>query len=370
MGVFTLGDTDWDQLTREFQKWVNDQPGEGSTKVLSIRPASSGSGFSNESHLAVLERQGARERIIIRTGPASGSPNFFPDFDLYRQFRVTQTLHDRSNLPVPSCSWYEENPALFGSPFYVMEFIEGEIPSDMPLHTTAGFMVDASDEERGVLWWSTIEALARVATLDWRSAGLEFLDAGAADGRRSLRLARYWADYFRWATDDEPPSDFEEAERIRQWLFDNAPEHEPVGLIWGDSRFGNIIYREYRPAALLDWEMATIGNPECDLAYFLFHEAMNVIGNNNPQDVRPRLGGFPGHRETIERYEDLTGRPATNLPYYWVLNGYKVISLGQRAYSFMQRTGMLSRDEVAAMRKLPVLTDWVFRAIDGEFPQV
>ncbi|MFD0856369.1 phosphotransferase, partial [Actinomadura adrarensis] len=99
----------------------------------------------------------------------------------------------------------------------------------------------------------------------------------------------------------------------------NRPEEpDPPVMLWGDSRIGNIIFRDGRPRAVLDWEMAVLGAPEEDLAWFMF------IDKHHSQGMEvPRLAGFPSYEATVARYEELLGRPMRNLEYYEILSGFK-----------------------------------------------
>ena len=95
-------------------------------------------------------------------------------------------------------------------------------------------------------------------------------------------------------------------------------EHPPV-LLWGDARIGNMIFGEGGvPKAVLDWEAATFGQPEEDLAWYLYldrHHSEGVYAE--------RLDGFPAGTETIARFEELLGRPVRDMPFYEVLSGFK-----------------------------------------------
>jgi len=93
-------------------------------------------------------------------------------------------------------------------------------------------------------------------------------------------------------------SRFNNRRRIRA----NKPARRRTGLVWGDARIGNIIYDGTRPAAVVDWEMATLGDPEEDLGWFLFLDRHHSEGLE-----QPRLEGFPSYEETVAAYEERTG---------------------------------------------------------------
>src|SRR5206468_38805 len=123
----------------------------------------------------------------------------------------------------------------------------------------------------------------------------------------------YYDDYYAWALDQSPGRVKNPiADAAFAWVRDNRPSgDEPLHLCWGDSRFGNQLFRDFRCVAVLDWEMVTLGNPVQDLAWWIFldrhfSEALGV----------PRLAGFPSYEATTERWQELTGLPADHLDFY------------------------------------------------------
>ncbi len=370
MGVFTSASIDWVELGAAFGRWIAKKD-PASPETLAFRPASDASGYSNETFLATLGyADGGRKDIIVRAGPGNDAPGFFPSYDMHRQYAVMNALGAQGQVPVPSCRWYDEDESLFGTPFFVMDMVEGDIPKDHPLFTTKGFVFDGSTAQRRTLWDSTVEAIAAVGTTDWQGAGLKFLDWPSSGKSRTHQLLDYWDDYYRWAIGDAAvPKDDGEVAEISRWLREHAPVDDPVGLVWGDSRFGNIIYRDFCPTALLDWEMATINNPLMDLTYFFFHEQLNVAGMSNMADARPRLIGFPSHAETIAHYERLTGREAREARYYWVMNGYKLRVMAERAFRMFQSVSKQSDEQVARHREVYPVIGWTRMAMDSaSFP--
>jgi aminoglycoside phosphotransferase (APT) family kinase protein len=100
---------------------------------------------------------------------------------------------------------------------------------------------------------------------------------------------------------------------------DNRPAtDEPRALCWGDSRIGNIIFKDYRAAAVLDWEMVTLGDPAQDLGWWLFLDRHHAEGSG-----APRLPGFPSRDATVARWVERTGRSAAELEFYEVFAGFR-----------------------------------------------
>src|SRR5262249_10864885 len=146
---------------------------------------------------------------------------------------------------------------ILGSAFYVMNKTDGVIPSEVPPYHAFGLCFDATPARRAALWWSGVETLARIHRLDWQRLGLSFLGE-PGDGTRPLdRQLAYQERYLSWTRGNTPQPVLEAA---LTWLKRNRFAPERVALCWGDSRMPNMIFRNDQVAAVLDWEMAFIGD--------------------------------------------------------------------------------------------------------------
>lgn len=292
----------------------------GATNVILSTLTLPGAGFSNETYLAeaTWEEKARRQEaaLVIRLDPAEYA--VFPAYDLMRQCRILHALA-ATDVPVPRVRWTETNAGVLGSPFYVMDRVAGDIPPDVPPYHAVGVCVDATPERRARLWWSGIETLARIHALDWPALGLDFLGVPPA-GRAALdpQLA-----YYTTFLDDVART---EAQPILTaalaWLRANRYVPERIALCWGDSRLPNMIFRHDAVVAVLDWEMAFLGDPEADLGWWIFLDWANSEGFGIP-----RLPGFPTAAETIARYEALSGRRVRQARYneMWAAFRYGVI---------------------------------------------
>jgi len=129
-------------------------------------------------------------------------------------------------------------------------------------------------------------------------------------------------------------------EAIWEWLIANRPDEDSdVVLCWGDSRVGNIIWDDFSPVAVLDWEMATLGQPELDLGWWLYFDRQFTEGLNVP-----RPPGFPTHEATVERYAELVGRPVRNLEYYEIFSGFRFAVIMCRLTDLLVESGQLPED--------------------------
>ncbi len=215
-------------------------------------------GFSNDTLLFDLvcreDGRETRRELVVRIEP--GGIRVFPHYDLRQQFRVLRALAS-TDVPVPEVFWQEDDPRVLGAPFYVMARVAGRIPSDTPPYHAQGFVAELAPEERTGLWWSGIETLARIHRLDWRSLRVvEGIRPDASPLRAQLEDYRKFLD---WAAQGRRHA---ASEAGLAWLERRAPAApEPRALCWGDARLGNMIFRDARCVAVLDWEMVTLGNP-------------------------------------------------------------------------------------------------------------
>jgi aminoglycoside phosphotransferase (APT) family kinase protein len=252
------------------------------------------------------------ERLVAKVAPTGFQ--IFPDPRFAEQFRLLQILAGTA-IPVPAVHWHEPDPAALGAPFYVMSRIDGDVPTDMPPYHQDGWLTAASPAERESIWWSGVSVLTQVHALDVAKLGLDFVDQVSYGPTGLRQRLAYYEHYLDWAYDGTVPV----AQQALRWLHEHRPDEtrDPV-LLWGDSRIGNIIFSGGRAAAVLDWEMATLGQPEEDLAWFL------LLDRHHSEGVgAARLPGFPDAAQTITRYEQVAGRKLAHMDYYEVLSAMK-----------------------------------------------
>ena len=275
------------------------------------------SGFSSEIMMIdVTHDGGQREELAVRVAPQHYQ--VFPDVRFEEQYRLMRILQQRTDIPVPPIRWYERDAAVLGAPFFVMGRIEGRVPTDMPPYHTGGWVTEIAPDERAAMWWSALDIVSRLHRLDPRALDLGFLDQPEWGAAGLAQRLGFYEHYMNWAYPGPKPT----AVKALDWLKANRPdpadEHEPV-LLWGDARIGNVIFAPGGAArAVLDWETATLGQPEEDLAWYLY------LDRHHSEGVYvPRLDGFPTAAETIARYEVLLGRDMRHMAYYEVLSGFK-----------------------------------------------
>lgn len=278
-----------------------------------------------------------RRELVARLRPTGFG--IFPEYDVGRQFRIQRALQDaETGVPVAPMHWLETDERFLGVPFYVMGRVEGRIPTDNPTYHAGGWLTEVEPAEREALWWSGLEVLARIHRLDWGGLGLDLPGAAyAAHAGAALdgQLA-YWERYLDWLGGPVLELAAPALERLRG----SRPRPEgPAALSWGDSRIGNMIFRDGRCRAVLDWEMAGLAPPEMDLGWWLFMDHHHSAGVG-----APRLPGFPDRAATVARYAEHLGRPVRDLPWYELFAAFRFTAIMARVGQQLRHYGLLPAD--------------------------
>lgn len=281
-------------------------------------------GYSN---LTYLLRVGDRELVLRR--PPFGS-EVATAHDMGREFRVLSALAPvwpKAPRPLLHC----DDPGVLGAPFYVMERVRGVVLRSRP---PAG--VELTPAVLAGLSGSFVETLAELHGLDYRAAGLE--DLGRPEGYVA-RQVHGWIRRYRAARTDDVP----EVEETAAWLAENLPPEDPsgarAGLLHNDFKYDNLVLAPddlTRVLAVLDWEMATVGDPWMDLGSSLAY----WIDPEDPDELRspavPHLTALPGNlrrSELVARYVDLTGRePVADPVFYFAYGQLKLAGIVQQIY--------------------------------------
>jgi aminoglycoside phosphotransferase (APT) family kinase protein len=271
-----------------------------------------GDGHSN---LTYLVSDGTRE-VVVRRPPPPPVPAGAND--MLREATFMAGLAD-SAVPVPRVLAVAGAGDVLDVPFYVMSFADG------PIVTTATPHPLDSPSSRREIGESLVDTLADLHSMDWRAAG--FGELGRPEGfneRHLRRMARLIAD-----TDGGIPADFV---AIEAWLGTHVPVEAGASVIHNDFRIGNVVLASDLPGrvlAVLDWELATLGDPLFDLGYFL----ATVPEEGEPLTPTGRLGtamledGYPTRQELAARYAARTGLSLSMLPWYSALALWKLAVL-------------------------------------------
>ena len=310
---------DFDATHGQLTGWLARKLPGGGRPELSALTIPQGAGHSNETVLfeAAWDENGGRrvQRFVVRIRPG-GPRGVFPEYDMRLQFDCMALLGKHTTIPVPRVLWFEDDAAVLGQPFYVMEHVDGVVPSDNPPFAIAGWLAEAAPEDQARLWRSSLEVLARLHQLDWRAIGLGFLDRPRHGAPGFDQQLGYYAEYLPWAEAGRPQPLLRET---FAWLRAHEPSAlGPAGLNWGDARISNMMYRDFAPVAVLDWEMACLGPPEVDLAWFWFLTWFLTEGLGIPN-----LPGFPDRDGTAAIYERCSGRTPRHMDYFEVWAAFR-----------------------------------------------
>lgn len=229
---------------------------------------------------------------------------------------VVQRELAQNNLPVCKTYFYEEDETVLGSPFYVMEYVDGRVPPDEPSYHHMGWVAELSNDDRARLCRNSLTALARLHRLDPNDLSLGKLFERAKPGvTYNDWMLDHWNQYHKWTRGDAP---YPEISRALEWLASNKIKNEPLSISWGDSRLGNTIFQGTECAALIDFDIVHLAAPEKDLAWWLTLDFMSVRRAENK-----KLPGWPSFEALIATYEDAGDRVVDRgrLHYYTVFAG-------------------------------------------------
>lgn len=264
----------------------------------------------------VLRFSNGGRDYVLRHPPAKPRPN--SNRLLEREVRLLTALAG-SDVPHPAVVAACTDLSVVGGVFYVMEAVDGFNPTvSMPEEAAASASV------RHRMGLEMIDGLVALAAVDPIAKGLG--DFGKLDGFLERQVSR-WAgelqSYERFTGWDGPAA-LGDVVAVGRWLTDNLPPDMQPGIIHGDYHVGNCIFAEDgRLNAIVDWEMATLGDPLVDLGRLLV--SWPTAGEAKPQTMRVApLDGFPTPPEMIARYAERSGRSLTHLPWFEVLACYKL----------------------------------------------
>ncbi len=309
--------TDHSRYSQALQTWMTKAFPERENFTVTDIEVPVATGFSNMTIMfdGSWTRDGHdySQRYVARIEPQDGGmfPPQTPDcqVSVEVQYRAMKAVAAARVAPMPQLYGYEPDAAVLGAPFFVMEFVEGRIASDVPRFSEAGFMKEeATPEERSRAALSAIEIIASINTIDWRSAGLGWLDPS---GIGEPTMATQFDLYRELVTSELAGRRHDVFWAGLEWLEANDPGDDRIGFTWGDARLGNMILRDYRPVAVLDWEVCSLIPTEADIGWWLMFDRMSFdyLGID-------RLEGYPTRAEMIKHYKECSGLTVLN-PHYW-----------------------------------------------------
>jgi aminoglycoside phosphotransferase (APT) family kinase protein len=277
------------------------------------------SGYSNLTYLLTM---GDREMVLRR--PPFGT-KAKTAHDMGREYRILKALHPIfPYCPEPLA--YAEDTSIIGCPFYVMERLHGIIlRKDLP----PGFSLTRDQLRR--LFEKLLEVQLELHSIDYKKIGLE--NFGKPEGY-VRRQVEGWCKRYRAARTDDAP-DFED---VMAWVNDKMPEDSSrPAIIHNDYRLDNMVLDERDPMkviGVLDWEMATIGDPIMDLGSTLAY----WVQKDDPAELHvlrnmpTHIDGVPTREEMVEKYAEKSGRPISNFDFYYCFGIFRLAGIAQQIY--------------------------------------
>ena len=275
-------------------------------------------GHSNEVHLVHFDGNSWALRRPPR-GPLLPTAH-----DMMREYRVVKALQE-SAVPVPRVYASCDDPSYIGAPFYLMEYMRGDVVRADNKH-----FAQTPDLRRQVSE-QMVDVLVALQEVDWRAAGLEGF--GRPDGYLERQLKR-WTDQLERTIPHTRPLPV--MEKVKEWLRARIPESPAPTIVHGDYKLDNVMFdpKSARAIAVLDWEMSTIGDPLADFGWMLTYwpdptdrASGGVIASMQAAE------GWLTRREMIDRYERRTGRAMSDFPFYQAFALFKLAIIMEGSYA-------------------------------------
>jgi aminoglycoside phosphotransferase (APT) family kinase protein len=261
----------------------------------------------------------------IRRGDVHGALRIPPptapesrDDGILREWRITAALEGTDVPHTPAIAMCEDKSVL-GRSFYVMGFVDGWSPMGIERGKwPAPFDTDL-DARKG-LAYQLVEGIALLGSVDWQAKGLQ--DLGRPDGFHERQVDR-WSTFLERIKGRELPG-FDEA---AAWLRAHRPIDYIPGLMHGDYQFANVMFRHGAPArlaAIVDWEMGTVGDPKLDLAWMVQSWPEDTNAPDAGFSSYVDLAGMPSRAELLAHYAEVSGRQVDDIDYYVILAKWKL----------------------------------------------
>ena len=269
-------------------------------------------------------RRGDLHAALRIPPPSAPAPR---DEGILREWRIIDALGGTDVPHTPAIAVCED-PGVLGRTFYLMGYVEGWSPMN-----TDGWPgpFDTDLEARAGLAYQLVEGIALLSKVDWKAKGLAGL--GRPEGFHERQVDR-WTAFLERIKGRELPG-YDEAAR---WLRAHRPIDYVPGIMHGDYQFANVMYRHGPPArlaAIVDWEMGTVGDPKLDLGWVVhpWPEDPDVVDDGfSYVDMK----GMPSRSQVLAHYAEVSGRQVDDIDYYMVLAKWKLAVVLEQGF---QRAG-------------------------------
>lgn len=274
-------------------------------------------GFSNLTYLLQIEGK----EMVLRRPPVGAIKR---GHDMGREYRVLSKLQAAFSK-APKAFVYTEDLEIIGAPFYLMEKIEGIV-----LTHKEALKRNISPAVFPTIANSWLDTFVELHQVDYEAVGLG--DLGKPQGYVERQVTNWGKQYLKAATQD-----IAEAQQVMTWMESNQPKEYDFSLIHNDYKYDNVVFADDRwesVAAVLDWEMCTLGDPLMDLgtsiAYWSMASDNDFITKGWPSPTA--LEGNPGREKIVELYAQKSGRPVNHLVFYYAYGLFKIAVIVQQIY--------------------------------------
>lgn len=301
--------------------WMDDNGLPGKGEPIEQRFLSGGS--QNE----IYEIRRGDERCVMRIPPPTAPAN--RNAGILREWRIIEAL-DGTDVPHTPAVAMCDDASVLGRPFYLMGLVDGWSPMDERSGWPAPF--DADLDARAGLAFQLVEGIALLSKVNWRARGLEGL--GRPDGFHERQVDRWTAFLERIKGRELPGFDVAAA-----WLREHRPLDYISGIMHGDYQFANVMYHHGAPArlaAIVDWEMGTVGDPKLDLGWVVQGWPDNTDSSEPGELSYVDLTGMPSREQVLEHYAEVSGRQVDDIDYYVILAKWKLAVVLEQGF---QRAG-------------------------------
>ena len=337
---------DADDVRTRLTAWLATVLPEGADPTVELHSSVQENGLSSETVLldATWTEGGKQQagQYVARVAPATEDLPVFEQYALQDQYDAIRLVGERTDVPVPQVRWMEHTGEVLGTPFFLMDRIDGLVPRDvLPYNFGDNWLFDASQEDQRRLQDATVQVLADLHAIPDAATAFAFLDP-AYDGPTALarNLARVKS-WYEFAVPDIGRSPI--AERGLAWLEANQPATSEAVLCWGDARIGNVLYQDFEPVGVLDWEMATVGPREMDVSWIVF--AHQVFESITGMLEMPGMPQFMREEDVVASYQRATGTTLDPLDWYHVYNGVEWCIVFMRTGARQIHFGEIDRPE-------------------------
>ena len=278
------------------------------------------------SNLTFRVQDGAGKAYALRRPPVS---HVLPTaHDMAREYRVMTALGP-TGVPVPATYGLCVDESVNGRPFYVMDFVEGHIVRDAP---TAEAMLDLPT--RQVAAFDLADTLAALHAVDVDAVGLG--DLGRRDGYISRQVKRWTGQYAEMAVPGVDHGGL--IEEVGAALAAGVPDQQGVSIVHGDYKLDNVVISDQgKVAAILDWEICTLGDPMADIGTLLCYWVEPADADRllwaAPATTAP---GFPTREQLLARYAETSGRDVSDIDFYVAFGFWRLACILQGVYARYQ----------------------------------